>query len=78
MANFALFGYNGRGFSFEIEQTCGKLNTPVQCSVTFNNSTVVEAMGLIHRAKFVPDPDIAGIGVSFSILHLLFIVVPFC
>lgn len=72
MPNFGLFGYNGRGFSFEIEQTCGKLKTPVLCGVQFNDLNVVVAMGSFNlKTKFVPDADIAGVGVSLCTFRSL-------
>ncbi len=69
---FDLFGYNSRGVSFEVEQTCAKLQTPVKCGVTFNQSNVVVAMGSFNlKTKFVPDADIAGVGVSLCNFHSL-------
>jgi len=65
--NFALFGYNDKGFSFEVEQTCAKLNTTVRCGVKFDQLDAVETIGSFQRNKFVPDADIAGVGVSLCV-----------
>ena len=63
--DFRLFWYNGRGFSFEVEQTCYAAKTPMNCDVLFNNTTnVVTQFGTFGQKQFQPDPDIAGIGVS--------------
>ncbi|KAF2491127.1 hypothetical protein BU16DRAFT_543381 [Lophium mytilinum] len=56
-----LFGWNNRGFSFDVEADCNKSNASIDCSVSFRNgSNIVSAFG--HRDQITPDPDIAGKG----------------
>lgn len=58
-----MFGYNGLGFSFEIQVGCQVLKMPVKCGVRFNNLTI-PTFDAFPKSKLTPNPDIAGIGVS--------------
>jgi hypothetical protein len=63
------FVWNSRGFSFEIEGDCNIQHTPVDCSVSFfNSSNIAATFGGLQKIE--PDPDIAGIGVR-SLFPLL-------
>jgi len=67
MASFRMFGYNGRGLSFEVQEVCAAMHTPVKCDVRFNNMTIVTIFGSVKQGKLESNADIAGVGVrSFS------------
>ena len=64
MINLAVFGFNDRGFSFEVQTSCKNTGMPINCSVKFDNSTVGTVFGTYRRGQFEGDSDIAGEGVS--------------
>ena len=68
VTDFHMFDWNhtgGRGFSFEVQNSCNVSNTPINCSVLFDNNTgTVTMFGYFGPKQFPPDPDIAGVGVS--------------
>ncbi|KAF2181133.1 hypothetical protein K469DRAFT_752972 [Zopfia rhizophila CBS 207.26] len=63
-----MFGFNQRGFSFEVQDECLKKSTPVQCKATFTASGVVESIGNSTREDlFQPNANVAGIGIFVSL-----------
>lgn len=68
MPNFTLFTTgNGRGLSFEVQESCIAANNPVMCGVEFDDNNAATKFGPYKRGDFQGDPDIAGIGVSSTI-----------
>ena len=57
---------DGLRIGFEVEAVCREKNSPVQCGVEFNDSSLATKMGPHTRGKFPANPDIAGIGVRVS------------
>jgi hypothetical protein len=63
------FGWNGRGFSFEVESACENVGSPVNCIVSFDrlDKNKILNIGGFGPNQFPPNTDIAGSGVCLFI-----------
>ena len=68
--DWGLFTNTSRGFSFEVQNACFDNDTPVNCSLVFDNTTSeIIAYGSFGREQIPSDPDIAGAGVSCQFFY---------
>ena len=65
-----VFGYNARGFSFEVQDVCASINQELNCSVSFVGDSDIAAKFSGH-SKINTDADIAGLGVSLPMFPSL-------
>ena len=55
-----VFGYNGRGFSFEVQEVCANISKELNCNVLFVGDSDIAAKFSGH-SKIKTDADIAGL-----------------